>query len=132
MLGDQAAGLPPQRLAELAGALATGGLDFVKDDHGSLTRIMHRCRRVPDCAAAVRHAAAITGHPTQYVPSLSGDAQTMRRQLALARDEGLDTVMIAPLLAGFANVQRSGAISRTWHSSPTRRWAERRASRLPC
>ncbi len=102
-------GLPPQRLAELAGRLATGGLDFVKDDHGLADQdYAPFAARVPDCAAAVRHAAAITGHPTRYVPSLSGDAQTMRRQLALARDEGLDTVMIAPLLAGFANVQALG------------------------
>jgi ribulose-bisphosphate carboxylase large chain len=99
-------GLPPGRLAELAACLAAGGLDFVKDDHGLADqRYAPFAIRVPDCAAAVRRAAAASGHPTRYAPSLSGDAQAMRRQLALARDEGLDTIMIAPLLAGFANVQ---------------------------
>jgi ribulose-bisphosphate carboxylase large chain len=102
-------GLSPARLAELAGRLVAGGLDFVKDDHGLANQEYALfATRVPCCAAAVRCAAAITGHPTRYVPSLSGDAETMRRQLALARDEGLDTVMIAPLLAGFANVQALG------------------------
>jgi len=99
-------GLPPARLAELAGRLAAGGLDFVKDDHGLADqRYAPFAARVPGCAAAVRRAGAITGHPTRYVPNLCGDAPAMRRQVALARDEGLDTVMIAPLLAGFANVQ---------------------------
>jgi ribulose-bisphosphate carboxylase large chain len=99
-------GLSPGRLAELAARLAAGGLDFVKDDHGLADQhYAPFAVRVPDCAAAVRRAAAVSGHPTRYVPSLSGDAQAMRRQLALARNEGLDTMMIAPLLAGFANVQ---------------------------
>lgn len=102
-------GLPPAQLAELAGRLAAGGLDFVKDDHGLAEQdYAPFAARVPGCAAAVRRAAAITRHPTRYVPSLSGDALAMRRQLALARDEGLDTVMIAPLVAGFANVQALG------------------------
>ncbi len=47
-----------------------------------------------------------TGQPTRYVPSLSGDLDRMREQLRLARDAGVDTVMVAPLLAGFATVQR--------------------------
>ncbi|HEX5327457.1 MAG TPA: ribulose 1,5-bisphosphate carboxylase, partial [Acetobacteraceae bacterium] len=64
--------------------------------------------RVPACAASVRRAAAATGHATRYVPSLSGDLAAMRRQMALAQAEGLDTVLIAPMLAGFANVQALG------------------------
>ena len=99
-------GLPPGRLAELAGRFALGGLDYVKDDHGLADQEAARfAARVPACAAAVRRAVARTGHPTRYVPSLSGDFLAMRGQLAMARDEGLDTVLIAPVLAGFANVQ---------------------------
>jgi ribulose-bisphosphate carboxylase large chain len=102
-------GLSPARLADLAGRLAAGGLDFVKDDHGLAGQdYAPFAARVPVCAAAVRRAAAVTGHSTRYVPSLSGDMQAMRHQLVLARKEGLDTVMIAPLLAGFANVQALG------------------------
>ena len=102
-------GLAPAQLAELAARLAAGGLDFVKDDHGLADQhYAPFAVRVPGCAAAVRRTTAITGHSTRYVPSVSGDAQAMHDQLALARDEGLDTVMIAPLLAGFANVQALG------------------------
>ncbi len=99
-------GLPPGRLAGLARRFALGGIDFVKDDHGMADQTAARFEaRVPLCAAAIRQAAAETGRPTRYVPSLSGDLTEMRRKIALARAEGLDTFLIAPLLAGFANAQ---------------------------
>jgi ribulose-bisphosphate carboxylase large chain len=41
-----------------------------------------------------------TGAPTRYVPSLSGNLDRLRRQVRLARDEGLDTALIAPMVAG--------------------------------
>jgi ribulose-bisphosphate carboxylase large chain len=91
-------GLAPEGLAALAARFAAGGLDFVKDDHGLADQGYSRfAERVPRCAAAVRDT------PTRYVPSLSGDLDRMRRQVALARDEGVDTVMIAPMLAGPSN-----------------------------
>ncbi len=99
-------GLPPERLAELAERFARGGIDFVKDDHGLADQAYSPfAARVAACAAAVRRAAAVTGHRTRYVPSLSGDLDQMRRQIAAARDAGVDTAMIAPMLAGWANVQ---------------------------
>lgn len=39
------------------------------------------------------------------MPSLSGSLDAMRAQLMLARQEGIDTVLIAPLLAGFSTFQ---------------------------
>ncbi len=91
-------GLAPERLADLAARFAAGGLDFVKDDHGLADQVFSRfAERVPRCAAAMR------GTPTHYVPSLSGDLDTMRRQVSLARNEGVDTLMIAPMLAGPSN-----------------------------
>jgi ribulose-bisphosphate carboxylase large chain len=39
------------------------------------------------------------------VPSLAGDLQTMRNQLLLAREVGVDTVLVAPMIAGFATMQ---------------------------
>ncbi len=99
-------GLPPERLAALAEQFAQGGIDCVKDDHGLADQ---RCApfaaRVVACAAAVHRAARLTGRPTRYVPNLSGDLDAHRRQLALARQEGIDTVMLSPSLAGFANAQ---------------------------
>jgi len=99
-------GIAPGRLAGLVERFARGGLDFVKDDHGLADQAYSPfAERVAACAAAARRAAAATGHSTRYVPSLSGDLERMRRQIALSRSEGVDIVMIAPVLAGFATAQ---------------------------
>jgi ribulose-bisphosphate carboxylase large chain len=55
---------------------------------------------VKACAAAAREAAAETGHTTRYVPSLCGDLDQLRQQVGIARDEGLDTLLIAPMIVG--------------------------------
>jgi ribulose-bisphosphate carboxylase large chain len=99
-------GLPPAALAELAYELARGGVDFIKDDHGLADQAYSPfASRVPAIAKAVRDAGAITGTPTRYVPSLSGHFATIERQLGIARDEGLDAVMIAPAIAGVSTLQ---------------------------
>jgi ribulose-bisphosphate carboxylase large chain len=99
-------GLSPDRLAGLASRFALGGIDFVKDDHGMADQAAAPfAARVSLCAAAVRQAIIETGGHTRYVPSLSGDLAAMRQKIAFARDEGLDTFLIGPMLAGFANVQ---------------------------
>src|SRR5262249_57440373 len=46
------------------------------------------------------------GKAPRYVPSLSGDLDAMRTQIAIARDAGIDTVMVAPMIAGLANAHR--------------------------
>ena len=98
--------LPAQALAELAFEFALGGLDFIKDDHGLADQAYSPfAARLRACAAAVRRAAAITGRPTRYIPSLCGHFGQIERQLAVARAEGIDTVMIAPALAGAATLQ---------------------------
>ena len=99
-------GLPPQDLANLAHRFARGGLDYIKDDHGIADqRYSPFAERVPACAAAVREARDITGHPTRYLPSLSGDLDAMRRQIDIARDAGVDAVLIAPMIAGWCTMQ---------------------------
>jgi ribulose-bisphosphate carboxylase large chain len=94
-------GLPPEGLAALAGRLAAGGIDYIKDDHGLADqRYSPFAMRVPVCAAAVRRASAETGRPCRYAPNLSGHLDQLRDQLRLVRDEGLDTVVIAPMVVG--------------------------------
>ncbi len=91
-------GVPPARLAELAAQFARGGIDFVKDDHGLADqRFSPFGERIAAIAGAVGH--------TRYVPSLSGDLDAMRRQLDIAGAHGIDTVMVAPMVAGWATVQ---------------------------
>lgn len=93
-------GLSADQLAALASRFAAGGVDYIKDDHGLADQTYSPfAERVRACAAALR------GQATRYVPSLSGNLDTMRAQIRLAREEGLDTVLIAPLLAGVSTMQ---------------------------
>jgi ribulose-bisphosphate carboxylase large chain len=52
----------------------------------------------------LRRVEQASGRVTRYVPSLSGDLDSLRRQIAVARDAGVDAAMIAPMIAGPANV----------------------------
>ncbi|CAK0779239.1 hypothetical protein WCLP8_950019 [uncultured Gammaproteobacteria bacterium] len=99
-------GLPPAALAELAGRLARGGLDFIKDDHGLADQDYSRFTdRVQACAAAVNLANDQTGGATRYLPSLSGNLDHLRQQVAVVRDAGLDGVLIAPMIVGLPAFQ---------------------------
>ena len=51
-------------------------------------------------------AAALRGTSARYVPSITGDLDAMRAQIAVARDAGIDTVMVAPMIAGVSNFHR--------------------------
>jgi ribulose-bisphosphate carboxylase large chain len=91
-------GVPPARLAQLALEFTRGGIDFIKDDHGLANQ--------PFAPFAERVAAiAGTTGRSRYVPSLSGDLDAMRRQIDTARAHDIDTVMIAPMLAGWTTMQ---------------------------
>ena len=99
-------GLPPERLARLAHRFALGGVDYIKDDHGLADQAYSPfTARVDACAAAVRAACAETGHSSRYIPSLWGNLDQLRASIATARNAGIDTVMVAPMLAGPSNVQ---------------------------
>jgi ribulose-bisphosphate carboxylase large chain len=97
-------GLSCEALAALARRLALGGVDFIKDDHGLADQTYSPyARRIPACARAIREACRQTGGRTHYLPSLSGNLDQLRLQLRLAREEGLDTALIAPMVAGLAS-----------------------------
>ncbi|MFL5287330.1 MAG: RuBisCO large subunit C-terminal-like domain-containing protein [Rhodopila sp.] len=99
-------GLAPADLSLLAERFARGGMDFVKDDHGLADqRYSPFADRVGACVAGIARGMRSTGHPTRYVPSLTGNLDQLRTQATLARDEGLDCVMVAPMVAGLPSVQ---------------------------
>jgi ribulose-bisphosphate carboxylase large chain len=99
-------GLPARDLAALAGKLAAGGLDYIKDDHGLADqRYSPFADRVQACAEAITKANRVSGHATRYVPSLSGDLAAMRKQVMTARASGVDTLLIAPMIAGWSAFQ---------------------------
>lgn len=92
-------GLPPEKLAQIAQRMAEGGIDFIKDDHGLADQAYSPfAKRVAAVAAGLRK----TGRKTCYLPSLSGNLDQMRAQVGQAQEEGLDFVLIAPMIAGLA------------------------------
>ncbi|HLN09602.1 MAG TPA: RuBisCO large subunit C-terminal-like domain-containing protein, partial [Xanthobacteraceae bacterium] len=100
-------GLPVGELAALAVRFARGGVDYIKDDHGIADQGYSRfAARAHAVAAALQRIADRTGRMTRYVPSVSGDLDDLRRQLAMATDAGIDAVLIAPMIAGLSNVWR--------------------------
>jgi ribulose-bisphosphate carboxylase large chain len=100
-------GLSPGRLAELAARFARGGIDTIKDDHGladqAYSPFAARCEAVAD---ALRTVERETGHHTRYVPSLTGDLDALRAQMAAAKNAGIDTVMVQPMIMGLSNFSR--------------------------
>jgi ribulose-bisphosphate carboxylase large chain len=91
-------GLPPQKLAEIARRFADGGIDYIKDDHGLADQAYS-----PFAARVTAIGDALRESPAQYVPSITGDLDAMRVQVSDARDAGINTVMVAPMIAGVSN-----------------------------
>jgi ribulose-bisphosphate carboxylase large chain len=94
-------GLPPRQLAELARRFADGGIDYIKDDHGLADQAYS-----PFAARVSAIAEALRGTRARYVPSVTGDLDAMRSQVAASRAAGIGTVMVAPMIAGLSNVHR--------------------------
>jgi ribulose-bisphosphate carboxylase large chain len=94
-------GLSPAALADLVFRFGLGRVDYIKDDHGLADQTYSPfAARVSACAEAARRASAETGRPVRYAPSLSGDLDRLREQVRIARGEGLDTLLIAPMVVG--------------------------------
>ena len=99
-------GLPPSALAQLARQFAQGGIDYIKDDHGLADQAYSPFAQRLEAVAAALRGIERAGGRARYVPSLSGDLDGMRRQIAAAQAAGVDSVMIAPMIAGFSNFWR--------------------------
>ncbi|ADP69482.1 ribulose bisphosphate carboxylase large chain [Rhodomicrobium vannielii ATCC 17100] len=100
-------GLSPDELAALAARLAGGGIDFIKDDHGLADQIYSPfADRVRAVASALRETNAKTGFRTLYAPNVSGSFDQAADQIALAEAEGIEAVLIEPMLIGVSNFHR--------------------------
>jgi ribulose-bisphosphate carboxylase large chain len=94
-------GLPAEALAALCERFARAGLDVIKDDHGIADQAAAPfARRVEACQAAVARANAATGRTVRYAPSLVGPPSVLARNAAVARDLGVQIVLVAPSLIG--------------------------------
>jgi len=99
-------------LARMTAAFAQAGIDVIKDDHGWAAKSRPPFEeRVRICQREVDRANADRGAHTLYAPSLTGDAQAMREQLAFAHGHGVGAVLIAPMIAGASNFN---ALRREW------------------
>ena len=92
-------GLSADKLANLARRFGEGGIDYIKDDHGLAEQSYSPFRTRVEAIAET-----LAGSGTRYVPSLSGDLDSMRRQITFAMSVGVDAVLVAPMIAGFSNV----------------------------
>lgn len=99
-------GLTAAQLGSLAGNLALGGLDYIKDDHGLADQDRAPfAARVKAVAAAMEQAKARTGKQTRYLPNITGNLDSLRVQVRIARDHGIDSLLIAPMVSGLSSFQ---------------------------
>lgn len=107
-------GLTPADLARIAGMMVRGGVDFIKDDHGladqGYSPFADRVRAVAEAVAEASEGPRAWTRPRggtdtakprpRYAPSLSGSLDDLRRQIDQARDAGVDTLLVAPMVLG--------------------------------
>jgi ribulose-bisphosphate carboxylase large chain len=99
-------GLSPGELAGRCRALAAGGIDIIKDDHGLANQPSAPfAERVARCQAAVLETNARTGGNTLYVPHLPNTAGGLDDQLALITQHGCKGLLTSPLLIGADQVR---------------------------
>lgn len=99
-------GLDARELAERCGALARGGIDLIKDDHGlSDQRPAPFGERVARCVEAVEHANRETGGRSLYLPNVTGPIDAMPDRVECALALGCRAVVISPFLAGLDSVR---------------------------
>jgi ribulose-bisphosphate carboxylase large chain len=99
-------GLSAGDLADLAHAIALGGVDIIKEDHGFTNQpFAPFAERVQRCADAVNRANAQTGYRCIYAPNVTAPADEMLQRAHLAKAAGAGAVMIAPGLTGWDAVR---------------------------
>lgn len=94
-------GLSARALADRCAALARGGIDVVKDDHGIADQETARfAERVERCQDAVSRANAATGHRTLYFPNVTAPVDEVPERVDVARRLGCRGVLVSPFLTG--------------------------------
>ena len=104
-------GLGVAELASLAGELAIGGIDIIKDDQGLANQGWAPYReRVLRVSEAVREANASSGNSAVYLPALSGPLEHFDENLALVAEAGAGGVLLMPGISGFDALRRASRV----------------------
>lgn len=94
-------GLSAAALAEMAGTLARGGIDLIKDDQGLADQPWATfAERVPRCADAVREANVATGGHARYLPVLNAPTDELCDRAHLAKEAGAGGFLVMPGVSG--------------------------------
>ena len=95
-------GMSATNLARIAGILASGGIQVIKDDHGITDQKFAPFKeRVRACSEAVNEASYKTGKPSLYVANITAPFDRLRERAQFAKECGAGGIMIAPALTGF-------------------------------
>jgi ribulose-bisphosphate carboxylase large chain len=98
-------GLSPEETAELAGALAEGGIDFIKDDE--LQANGPHCplaQRVEKVTRVLNAHGDKTGRKVMYAFNITGEIDEMKRNADLVRDAGGACLMVSIHSIGLAGL----------------------------
>ncbi len=94
-------GLKSDALAGLCRNFVEAGIHLIKDDHGLADhRFCPFEERVRACSEAVKRSNQEFGRQTVYAPNLIGSPSIVRHQIQVAKDHGLQLVMLSPMLIG--------------------------------
>jgi len=105
-------GKSSREFADMAYALARGGMDIIKDDHGLANQVWAPFEeRVRLCAQAVQKANAETNKKCLYAPCLNAPAGQILRRARYAEEVGAGAVMVLPGIVGWDVVRELAADS---------------------
>ena len=94
-------GLSAAELATIRGALARGGIDVVKDDHGVADQATAPfAERVGRCSEAVQRANEATGGSSLYFPNVTSPVTELFDRVATAKAAGCRGVLVSPFATG--------------------------------
>ncbi len=98
--------LGPQELGNLAFALAQGGINLIKDDHGLADQPFCRFEaRVGAVTASVTYGSAATGRRCLYAPNVTASPATALQRARFAKSVGARALLVAPGLCGWDTVR---------------------------
>lgn len=100
-------GLTAAQLATMAGQLALGGIDIIKDDHGLADQPFAPFKeRVTRTAEAIAEANARTGRRTIYLPNVTGPFEVLLERIHFAKEAGAGGLMLIPAYCGLDFMRR--------------------------